>query len=258
MIGRGTVDVRATVTYAYEPYGASTASGTTSGNSYQYTGRESDGGLYYYRNRYYSPVAQRFVSEDPIGLTGGQNVYAYAGGNPISYRDPLGLFLTSVDAACALDPHFCAEIMGQMVENLGVLTCQESEAKTVADGIRKIGLVASILPIASVARGLPDALNIGSKQFGKKLGKHARELGLDPASAKARYALQRRLERIFENADEVRKGLWRGQGPGGIQGEALFYRRGHDVMVTTLEGDFVTILPGGATNSHFLGASVVP
>lgn len=76
--------------YSYEPYGATAASGST-GNAYQYTGRENDGALYYYRNRYYSPGFQRFISEDPIGLKGGVNIYAYVRGNPISLLDPSGL-----------------------------------------------------------------------------------------------------------------------------------------------------------------------
>ena len=77
--------------YKYEPYGAVTASGDASANSYQYTGRENDGtGLYYYRARYYHPQLQRFISEDPIGLISGPNVYAYVGGNPTNGRDPNG------------------------------------------------------------------------------------------------------------------------------------------------------------------------
>ena len=57
-------------TYAYEPFGNSTVTGT-SANPFQYTGRENDGtGLYYYRARYYSPQLQRFVSEDPLKLLG--------------------------------------------------------------------------------------------------------------------------------------------------------------------------------------------
>jgi RHS repeat-associated protein len=77
-------------TYAYEPYGEVTATGS-SDNPYQYTGRENDGtGLYYYRARYYSPTMKRFISEDPMGLAAGLNEYAYAGNNPKKFRDPFG------------------------------------------------------------------------------------------------------------------------------------------------------------------------
>lgn len=78
--------------YTYEPFGKTTVSGTASSNSSQYTGRENDGtGLYFNRGRYYSPILQRFISEDPIGLGGGINLYSYAGNNPISFSDPFGL-----------------------------------------------------------------------------------------------------------------------------------------------------------------------
>nr|WP_330218542.1 RHS repeat-associated core domain-containing protein [Cupriavidus basilensis] len=77
--------------YAYEPYGAATASGEAGGNATQYTGRENDGtGLYYYWARYYHTAFGRFVAEAPIGLAGGDNLYAYVGGIPLRYADPTG------------------------------------------------------------------------------------------------------------------------------------------------------------------------
>ena len=79
--------------YTYEPFGGTTATGLSSTNPFQYTGRENDGtGLYYYRARYYHPGLQRFIREDPIEFLGGDiNLYAYVGNNPIGYLDPLGL-----------------------------------------------------------------------------------------------------------------------------------------------------------------------
>jgi RHS repeat-associated protein len=89
-------------TYSYDPYGNTSQSGTGFTNPYQYTGREADtSGLYYYRARYYSPMMAGFISEDPVGFSGGQlSFYAYAGGDPLIYRDPRGheLMLAGIGA----------------------------------------------------------------------------------------------------------------------------------------------------------------
>ncbi|MBI1395131.1 MAG: hypothetical protein GC151_04050, partial [Betaproteobacteria bacterium] len=80
-----------TANYVYEPYGQSSQSGS-SDTQYRYTGREDDGtGLMYYRARYYNPRTSRFISEDPIGLAGGYNLYGYVGQEPVGRSDPSGL-----------------------------------------------------------------------------------------------------------------------------------------------------------------------
>jgi RHS repeat-associated protein len=48
-------------------------------------------GLYANRARFYSPILQRFISEDPTEFAGGPNVYAYVSGSPMNFVDPLGL-----------------------------------------------------------------------------------------------------------------------------------------------------------------------
>jgi len=73
---------------------------------YAFTGREWDPetGLYYYRARYYDPKVGRFISEDPIGLRGGDtNFFAYVRDNPINRKDPSGLTVV-VCVAWNLDP----------------------------------------------------------------------------------------------------------------------------------------------------------
>jgi RHS repeat-associated protein len=47
--------------------------------------------LYYARNRWYSPDIGGFMSEDPLGIGGGLNTYAFGGGDPVNNSDPRGL-----------------------------------------------------------------------------------------------------------------------------------------------------------------------
>ncbi|MFM2591265.1 RHS repeat-associated core domain-containing protein [Vibrio sp. TBV020] len=51
---------------------------------------DEETGLHYNRFRYYDPDIGRFVTQDPIGLLGGDNLYQYAN-NPTAWIDPLGL-----------------------------------------------------------------------------------------------------------------------------------------------------------------------
>jgi RHS repeat-associated protein len=79
--------------YFYDEFGNVTITGAPSTNPFQYTGQENDGatGLYYYKARYYSPKLRRFLSEDPIGISGGDtNLYAYVRNNPVNLVDPDG------------------------------------------------------------------------------------------------------------------------------------------------------------------------
>ncbi|WP_241510341.1 RHS repeat-associated core domain-containing protein [Burkholderia seminalis] len=58
----------------------------------RYAGQYADDstGLHYNTFRFYDPDIGRFINQDPIGLFGGNNLYAYAP-NPVGWFDPLGL-----------------------------------------------------------------------------------------------------------------------------------------------------------------------
>jgi RHS repeat-associated protein len=79
--------------YEYRPFGSLEWQSETTPNPLRFQAREIDptAGLYYFRNRWYDPELARFISEDPIGLEGGINPYAFAGNNPANFTDPFGL-----------------------------------------------------------------------------------------------------------------------------------------------------------------------
>jgi len=81
-----------------KPLGQATPWGKTPGDTgavlrYRWAGREYDQetGLYYMRARYYDSRLGRFLSEDPIGVAGGLNLYAYGWNDPVNIIDPSGL-----------------------------------------------------------------------------------------------------------------------------------------------------------------------
>jgi RHS repeat-associated protein len=74
----------------YDQYGVP---GTNNQGAFQYTGQLwlANAGLYYYKNRIYSPALGRFLQTDPIGYGDGPNWYNYVHGDPVNGSDPSGL-----------------------------------------------------------------------------------------------------------------------------------------------------------------------
>ena len=83
-----------------------------------------------------------------------------------------------------------------------------------------------------------------SKQYGKKIGKHARDYGLDPSKAEDREKMVSIIDNIHRNSDEVRIGHWRGQ-----KEDVLFHIKGNDVVITKQNEEFITVLKDGTNNS---------
>ncbi|MEM9504773.1 MAG: RHS repeat-associated core domain-containing protein, partial [Cyanobacteria bacterium P01_E01_bin.43] len=79
----------------YDSFGNLVGESNSSFDSrYSFTGREFDEetGLHYYRARYYDGELGQFISQYPIGFSGGtNNLYAYVGNEPISNTDSRGL-----------------------------------------------------------------------------------------------------------------------------------------------------------------------
>jgi RHS repeat-associated protein len=86
-----------TASTTYDSFGNATNASFPS--RYQFTGREFDNftGQHYYRARFYDANLGRFISEDPIGFSGGDiNLYGYVGNHPTMFRDPSGKIIPAI------------------------------------------------------------------------------------------------------------------------------------------------------------------
>ena len=78
-----------------EPFGKTpVAAGSSITYNLRFPGQyyEYQTGYHYNWMRDYDPQTGRYVQADPIGLAGGLSRYGYVGGNPISRKDPKGLY----------------------------------------------------------------------------------------------------------------------------------------------------------------------
>ena len=85
----------------YEPYGGTAAGTNPTGIGYTGHVNDADTGLVYMQQRYYDPLAGRFLSVDPVVTdpqTGGEfNRYAYVGNDPLDKTDPTGSVVVAPD-----------------------------------------------------------------------------------------------------------------------------------------------------------------
>ncbi len=60
--------------------------------------------------RYYDPALGRFISQDPLGVAAGVNLYGYSDNDPVNAVDPTGLWVTPADGAVILtDLYFAGQ-----------------------------------------------------------------------------------------------------------------------------------------------------
>lgn len=88
----------------YDAYGkASVDAASTVTNNLRLPGQyyDAETRLHYNWQRYYDPAAGRYLSEDPIGIEGGLNLYHYTYQDPVNLSDPTGEFVPAIAVSYA-------------------------------------------------------------------------------------------------------------------------------------------------------------
>jgi RHS repeat-associated protein len=189
----------------YSAYGTPATTGTPVPSigyaaAYTLTGT----GLDDMRARDYNPADSAFTTVDPLLDVSGQP-YAYADDAPVYGTDPSGTIT-------------CSGLFS-WVPGCGVITDMQNNA---AATFRNLWVQLSNGWCGSAAANGP--LIIDGKQFGKKVGKHAEDFGLDKSNPADRQAVRDLINDIYENPDEIRQGPWNPNGGGG--NDYFFYRKG--------------------------------
>jgi RHS repeat-associated protein len=100
---------------------------------------DDETGLHYNTFRYYDPEVGRFVTQDPIGLDGGLNLYRYAP-NPNVWIDPWGWAFKGVDFTGSPD---LFPVTGNQ-KNIVSITMQGARGRDFTQAYKEAGIKASV------------------------------------------------------------------------------------------------------------------
>jgi RHS repeat-associated protein len=143
---------------AYTPFGDAAISIATVENPFRFPGQyyDQETGLHYNYFRYYNPQTGRYITPDPIGLTGGIDLFTYVN-NPINVMDPFGLFES---------PWYLTWVPGQHLFDLGMTSLENRQygwaTAYFAGMLGEQVLTALTFGKGATARGVGTACEVGA------------------------------------------------------------------------------------------------
>jgi RHS repeat-associated protein len=145
-------------------------------NRYLFQGREyswathaawGGAGLYFFRARYYDPLTGRWLSNDPIGIGGGLNQYAFCANNPVMFVDPEGETIEATTTVIGLAELRVATGPGVMIGLYAVYDTDGDWGLKVTVGAGA-GVEAAVSPAKGIINWIANLLK--GKSYGKSPG----------------------------------------------------------------------------------------
>ena len=128
--------------YSYLPFGETTTVSAALPNPFTFAGQfgvmQIGTNLFNMRARDYTPATGQFLSNDPIGLAGGQaNVRQYAGSNPVSLVDASGLFSPPSYGASPISAPLSYDLYFPQFPPFGLLVARRSKLRDRGEARRR-------------------------------------------------------------------------------------------------------------------------
>jgi RHS repeat-associated protein len=186
-------------TRGYDSYGRVLLGASASG--FAFIGREwdADTSLYFHRMRYYDPAIGRYISGDPLGIAGDPASYSYAGDNPSTMVDPLGLLDIEADYLSYLPSsstiaNISAGIGDSLLLGFGDELRASYDQAFGWQGTHAVDRCSTAYKASSIATTVATfAVGAGRMAYAQS----AKEMSLAARSAQAAWATREELKMIF-------------------------------------------------------------
>lgn len=185
---------------------------------------DDESGLHYNYRRYYDPESGRYITQDPIGLEGGLNLYRYARANPINMSDPTG--------ECPMCVMYAVCVAQCMIED-AVVNAATGECNDWGNSAKSCALSCVLGPLLSKvgkwANRANKACSINS--FPGETVVHTRPAGVDGRAALMGVSALLPISMLKPGDEVLAFSEWKAQAKGG-QDQRLSYEKVVDVYTS--------------------------
>ena len=201
---------------------------------------DNETGLHYNYRRYYDPETGRYLTQDPIGLEGGINLFSYAQADPVNLTDPTGEIVPVVVAGAVC---MASCIAATAAEDLitGECTTVGTSAKNCAIGCAMGGVGALAMKVGKWGKRLYDNLPCAINSFPADTLVHIQPADLaetdsnpDQAAAQGKSQLIP-ISRLQPGDKVLALSEWKDAGNQAGQDQRLTYEKVTDVFTSYRE-----------------------
>jgi RHS repeat-associated protein len=183
-------------------------------------------GLHYNYRRFYDPTTGRYITQDPIGLEGGNNRYRYAEADPINLSDPTGEIIpyAACLAGCMLTDVAINALTGEC-NNFG--SSAKGCAVECALGMGVGWVAGKALKLAK--KGWNWAKRSGCNSFPGETWVHIKPQNASTLDAREAKAIYKHINEIKVGDEVLAFSEWKDKGKSSNQDERLSYEKVTDI-----------------------------